>query len=358
MADTPTTALRPSRPTVLLAGEESPSVAQGLLAMRIEESVSGISSCELAIGNWGPVGDGVGFLYFDRRDIDFGKALAVTVAGSSMFSGRITGIEGQFPEGSPPSILLLAEDRLQGLRMVRRTRTFENTTDAMVIRQIAGEHGLSADVSLDGPTHRVIAQVNQSDLAFIRERCRAADAEVWVEERSLNVRRHADRTGGSDTLELGYGHELREFTVVADLAGQASEVTVGGWDVAGKAPIYETVTVAAITAEARAGDSGASILRTALAERKETVAHTAPITGPEAQARAEALYRRRARRFVRGRGLAETSGRLRAGRMVKLAGLGALFNGEYYVVDTRTVFDPLLGLRTEFTAERPFLGRP
>jgi uncharacterized protein len=360
MADTTSSpAVRSARPTILLSGQESASLGQGLLAMRVEESVTGMASCELAIGNWGPIGDGVGFLYYDRGDIDFGKDLAVRVAGDTLFSGRISGMEGQFPDGSPPSLLLMAEDRLQDLRMTRRTRTFENLSDAALIQQIAKDHGLDPDVRLDGPTHRVLAQLNQSDLAFIRERCRAVDAEAWVEDKALRVRTHKDRRQPSgDPLELGYRHELREFTVVADLAGQASELTVGGWDVAGKAAIKETAAASIIQPELDGGDSGASILGAKFADRKATVAHTTPITGSEGKARAETLYRRRARRFVRGEGLAETSGGLRVGRSVKLTGLGPLFSGTYYVVHTRIVFDPLLGLRTEFTAERPSLGRP
>ena len=76
---------------------------------------------------------------------------------------------------------MLAEDRFQDLRMVRRSRTFEDVSDRDVIEQIAGEHGLTTDVDLDGPTYRVLAQVNQSDLAFLRERARAVDAELWLD---------------------------------------------------------------------------------------------------------------------------------------------------------------------------------
>jgi Bacteriophage probable baseplate hub protein len=356
MADAGAPAVRISRPTVLLNGQESPTLAQGMLALRVEESVSGISACELAVGNWGPVRDQPGFLYFDRRDIDFGKPLGISIQGKVLFSGRITGLEGGYPEGSPPTLLLLAEDRLQGLRMTRRSRTFTDVSDESVIRRIAGEHGLTADVQLTGPTHRVLAQLNQSDLAFIHDRCRAQDAEVWVEDRKLLVRRRADRTG--DDMELGYGHELREFTVTADLVDQASEVAVGGWDVSAKQAIMEAATTGAIQPELGGGDAGGAILGTALAARKERVAHTGPITSAEARARAEALYRRRARSFVRGRGLADTDVRLRVGRRVKLTGLGPLFDGRYYITDARHVFDPVLGMRTEFGVERPGLGRP
>jgi len=38
-----------------------------------------------------------------------------------------------------------------------------------------------------------------------------------------------------------------------------------------------------------------------------------------------------ARRFVTGRGVAESSGKLRVGNFVDLQGLGPLFSGKYYV---------------------------
>ena len=63
-------------------------------------------------------------------------------------------------------------------------------------------------------------------------------------------------------------------------------------------------------------------------------------------------------RFLTGRGIAETDARLRVGATVDLQGLGPLFSGKYYVSETRTLFDGVRGLRTEFGAERPGLGRP
>jgi phage protein D len=178
-----------------------------------------------------------------------------------------------------------------------------------------------------------------------------------VEARTLFARRRTDR-GAGQPVELGYGHELRELTAVADLAGQVSELVVGGWDVAGKSAISARATASAVSAELAGGDGGGAILERALASRTAIVAHTAPATTTEAQARADALFRARARRFVRARGLAETSAELRAGRTVRLTGVGPLFEGEYVLTEVRHVFDPVLGLRTEFGAERPGLGRP
>jgi hypothetical protein len=83
-----------------------------------------------------------------------------------------------------------------------------------------------------------------------------------------------------------------------------------------------------------------------------------PLNGEEAQAAAESYYRAMARRFVVGRGVAETSVNLRVGGYVSIGSLGPLFSGRYYLAEERHIFDLEKGARTEFTAERPGLGRP
>src|ERR1041385_4891832 len=105
------------------------------------------------------------------------------------------GLEAAFPEGQSPEITVLAEDRFQDLRMNRRTRSFSDVSDSDVINQIATDHGLSPSVDLNGPTYKVLAQVNQSDLAFIRERARAIDGEVWMDANTLNAKSHSGRAG-------------------------------------------------------------------------------------------------------------------------------------------------------------------
>jgi len=104
--------------------------------------------------------------------------------------------------------------------------------------------------------------------------------------------------------------------------------------------------------------SGPSILSSAIGDRKESLAHTVPLTDAEATSRAESVFRALARRFVVGHGVAEADAGLRAGRYVKLDGLGPLFNGRYALGEVRHIFDNANGIHTEFTAERPGLGQP
>ena len=77
--------------------------------------------------------------------------------------------------------------------MTRRTRTFANVSDRDAATQIAGDHGLTPSIGIDGPTYAVLAQLNQSDLAFLRERARSIDAELWISDTTLNLQPRSKR---------------------------------------------------------------------------------------------------------------------------------------------------------------------
>ena len=150
-----------------------------------------------------------GFLYFDRQIFDFGKSLKITMGGGDasgvIFQGRVMGMEGRYLRSRPPELLVLAEDRLQDLRLTRRTRTFENLSDANLFQQVASQYGLQTNIDANGPTYRVLAQINQSDLAFLRERARAIDAELWIDDSTLNVKSRNRRETDDVTLTFGQG---------------------------------------------------------------------------------------------------------------------------------------------------------
>jgi phage protein D len=346
-----------STPRVGLDGRESEALSAGLVRLRVEEDTAGLCRCEAAFGNWGPVDGGTGFLYLDRKVLEFGRQLRIALGpppAGQVFDGRISAIEADFGDGRPPEVAVLAEDRFQDLRMTRRTRTFADLSDADVAGRIAGEHGLRADLDAPGPTHRVLAQLNQSDLAFLRDRALAIDAEAWVDGDSLGFRARQRREGAP--LTLRYGTELRELTLLADLAGQRSSLAVTCWDVAAKSAIREEATAAAIEPELKGGQSGAATLEAAFGPRPEAVAHSVPLSASESRARAEALFRQRARRFLRGRGVAEGNPQLRVGATIALEGVSPLLEGEFYVAAVSHVYDREAGLRTEFEVERPALG--
>jgi phage protein D len=355
-----TPAVYSPRPTISIDGVEQTALRDGLVGLLVEETSAGLYRCEATFGNWGPQSSGVGYLFFDRQMLDFGKTIKI-VAGAGdangvIFRGRITGIEGRYPRERAPEILVLAEDRLQDLRMTRRTRTFEQVSDATLFQQVASPYGLTAVVDASGPTYPVVAQVNQSDLAFLRERARGVDAELWVEDTTLHVQARASRSAG--TVTLTYGEGLHELSVLADLAEQATGFTVSGWDVAAKQAVQYRAAEAALAGELGADQGGATLLSQAIGTRDQQIVHLLPRTAQEAQALAEAAYRRTARRFVVAEGTAEGDARVVVGARLTLANLGPMFeSGPYYVSRVRHTFDQLSGYLTHFTAERAGIGR-
>jgi len=344
---------RPARPTLEIGGERQTTLESALLSMALSDAVDSIARAEFSFGNWGG-SDNPGFQHFDRKILEFGKDVVVKLGDEIMFDGRIGAITADFPDGGPPTIGVLAEDRLQDLRMTRRSRGFPDKSLGDIVRQIAGEHGLTADVSLSGPTTKLVAQVNQSDLALLYDLARREDAQIWVEGKTL----HAAATRPTDKVELRWAGSLREFHVEADLAHQRTALVAGGWDVSNKEAATHRASDSAISSEVGSLDAGARILASAFAERVDTVAHGVARDSQEAKAIAEAGFRQLARRFVRGQGTAETRPGLRVGATLALTGLGKLFDGDYRMTAVTHLFDLMDGQRSEFSCERPGLGQP
>jgi len=350
------TGLNNARPTILIDGQEDSSLVGGLTNLLIVERTDGLYRCEAKFGNWGPKDDSTDFLYFDRKILEFGKEFQIKLAEDVLFKGKIGALEADFPEGKTPEITVLAEDALQNLRMKRRTRVFSDMSDADIFQKIANEYGLTPSVSASGATHKQLAQVNQSDLAFMRERARTVDAEIWIKDKELNVKTRSNR--GQDKISLKYQGNLREFKVIADLANQRTSVTASGWDTSAKTEIKKEATDSILSSELGSDASGVQILKEKFGDRKETLAHGVPLNSQEAQSIAESHLKRLARQFVVGRGVTEPNAKLRVGAFVELDGLGKLFNGKYYVSEIAHIFDNAKGLRTEFRAERVGIGKP
>lgn len=347
---------------IKIGGQAQPRLNAGLLSLIVEETIEGLYRCEARFGNWGSVNGAVDYLYFDRSLLDFGKEIAVTLgdgeAEAEVFRGAISAIEGQFLPGQPPQIVVLAEDAAFDLRVTRRTRTFEDMTDAEVVEQLAKDHGLRPDVHLQGPRRKVIAQLNQSDLAFLRDRAQRLAAEIWVEGGTLHVQNRRKRRQDSPELSLQFNRGLLEFSVTADTANQYTRVLVSGWDVQAKESLSHSATDSLLSGELNGATSGASVVQAAFGERIDRIVQQVSLTAEETRSLAEAAFLAQARRFVVGTGAARGDARIRVGRAIDLLGLGPLFSGAYYVTEARHVFDRQAGggYTTEFVAERAGIG--
>ncbi len=336
-------------------GELHADVSQNIYTATVEETVAGLYCCELTLLNHGEDG----YFYFDRNDFGFGSEIrfdiVIGAANQPLFQGYIMGLEAVYLEGCGSRLTILAEDKLQDLRMTRRTRTFEDVSDADVMEILAQEHSLQpAFESLSGPSYPLIAQTNLSDLAFLRQCARRLNAELWLDGSTLHIAPRAVR--GTERVSIGYGAGLRSFEVRADLAHQCTECIVSGWDPSSKEAIREQADDSSVSGELNGQMSGGAILQDAFGPRPHAVVHTIPLSSAEAQAVAEARYRERARQFVCGSGVADGDPLIRVGTTLELLQLGQMFDGEYYVTRACHTYGIENGYETEFEVARTWIG--
>jgi phage protein D len=344
-------------PVFTVDGERSADLGRDCVRLEICESADGLRTLKadlVAVGD-DATGPQSKLHYLDGQVVDFGKALTVAVGPEgnqhTVFEGAISGLEAVYADGTPPRVMVYAEDALMRLRMTRRLRSYRNVTDADIARQIAEAQGLQSDVAVDGPRFDVIQQVNQSDLAFLRERARRIQAEVWVEGRTLHLSTRERRAG--TRLTLIKGGDLLSVRLLADLAHQRTEVLVSGYDPMSAAVVDERAGNEVIAAEIASGRTGPQVLATALGESRSMRFRDSAQSGEVARAWAKAEMLRRARGFVQVEGMTRGSPELLVGTLLELQDVGQPFDGPgYYVTSFRHTYDHTSGLRTRFQAER------
>ena len=261
MADDDATAIRPHHaPDDRPGRRPGPADARRRRCSRcaIAETSTGLYRAR-RVRQLGPEGRRTDFLYFDRQMLDFGKELQDRARAPTRCS---TGGSPRSRRASPKATrrrsTVLAEDRFQDLRMTRRTRTFTDVTDADVIhadrRRPRPDAGRRAS-----PARRT--GCSPSSTRATSPSCASAPGRSTPScgcDGSTLERASRARAADGTPVTLDYGNELREFTVLADLAEQRDECDgqrLGRRRQAGRSTRRADDSV--VSGELNGGDSGA-----------------------------------------------------------------------------------------------------
>jgi phage protein D len=360
MVSTTEPALSATSPVFTVGGQTARELGRDCLRLEVEEDTRGLRTMEVhlaatGVGAPGPPGR---MLHLESQELDFGSRIQVSVGPPDgqriVFDGVVSAIEAVFADGAPPAVVIRAEDALMRLRMVRRAHTFTNVTDGGIADAVAGFHGLDSSVAIgpDVPTYPVVQQFNQSDLAFLRERARLVEAEIWCDGQTLHMATRPNRAGTE--LTLVQGGSLLAARLCADLAHQRTTVTVTGYDASARGVIEQEAGGDVIRAEATGGRTGPQVVDLALGTSAAFRVREVPLDQTQARAWARAEMLRRGRRFVTVSGLTRGSPDMVVGSRLTLVDVGQPFDGGgYYATRVRHTFDHTSALRTHFEAERP-----
>lgn len=341
-----------ARPRLRIAGQARPSLAEAMLAAQVRLPLAGMASAELRLLNWGRDADS-GAIGFRFQDLALGDRLEVLMGGGDedrVFDGFITAIEERYGEGAP-QIVLLAEDALHRLARRRSSRAFEDMSLDDVVRQVARDAGLQADVNVSAASGTWY-QHNESDLAFLLRLLAPHDVAPRLADGRLRARdEEADRA----PVALDSGGNADSIRLVADLNQQPLRVEVAGYNLAADSDAEGDSDA---LAPAPAGESAGDLLGGLGWEGEAALPHPFPRSQAEAEALAARGFRLRAKRFLHGEIVCRGDAALRAGREVELSGVSPRLGGRYRVVDCQHRFDATKGFTTRLRVERPDWNRP
>ena len=322
-------------PAVLVNGTALPDRELGLLeSVRVDRSMGLVGRATLtfrdenhrmAASSRFALGVSVELRVFDKPSAKF-------------FVGEVTGVSLD-QVGGEATLRVSVDD--PGYKMASKTHlsSYLDHSYSDAISEIAGRHGLQADVSSTPEVHPYLLQTG-TDLDMLNQLTALAGLAWWVDpDRTLRVR--VPGGGTAQALTLGESEDLLRFSVRA--SGLAvDEVTVSGWDPGRKQAVTGT-------AEATSPRQSQFVIDHAKQTTKRSlkVAELSPHTTKEATELAKALSGRSTLAAVTAKGTCYANAALGPGVDVQVKGAGPA-SGTYTVTAVEHVYDRR-GFLTHFT---------
>jgi hypothetical protein len=342
------TAFISTRPILKVDGQENNNLAASLTTMVVNLPLNGCAHAELHVTNWG-VTEGAETPDFLFGDIGLGSAMEILMAAGdtsqTLFKGEVTGLEERYGDGAPALVVLL-QDKLHRLARSRHSRSFEEQSPDDIVQTIAGDAGLQADANVSivtGSWH----QINESDLAFLLRLLGRFDIALRLDGDALRAR---PEEPDAEPVELSAQDSALSVRLFADLNHQPLHTRVMGYNAAaGEETDHETGALSPAPFDTTAADT----LNQLGWPGDEIVPQPFARTNAEAQAYAEAHFRRQGKRFVYGDVTCQGEPGLRSGREIALDGVSPRMRGTYQVVHCVHRFDNVSGFETHLKVNRP-----
>ena len=333
---------------ILIDKEELDPLESGYVSkVTVSDSVSEMDTFNFTLSNWDP--KTIGFKFIDTDRFGIGKDVEIQMGYrddsrlTTMIKGVVTSWNINFPQGSPPSLVVSGHDYTYMLKNDKETsRTYRNKKDSEIADEIYDRLKKKlpkklTDKKIDDSKYENKYLLQQSsDLAFLHERAGKIGFEFSIKNGIFYFVNPADirpptESEKEDIYSLEWGKNLISFTPRLNINDQITEVTVKGWDVSGNREIKETADRRDLVTVESDGVLGTDFVR----KDKKAVITTQPVESREqAKQLAVAALRQYLYEFLTGK--AKTFGLpdLVCGKYVKLNGLGDRFSGFYYITAT------------------------
>ena len=250
----------------------------------------------------------------------------------SLIKGEVTAIETDFNASQRTTFVVRGYDRSHRLHRTRVNRTFLQQKDSDIASKLAGEAGLSADVTPTSVVYPYLMQTNQTNWEFLYERAQRIGYRLYVQDRKLCFK---PAPASPPTVELKWGLTLERFQSRLTTSDQVSEVLVYGWDPQSKKEIMGKATTATNTMQNRKSansQTGSQVAQQAFGVSGKHILVNQPVfDANDAEKLAQATLDRMAASFMQAECHAGGNPEIKAGSGVDIKDVGTRFSGKYLV---------------------------
>jgi uncharacterized protein len=253
-----------------------------------------------------------------------------------VYKGEIVGLEPMYKGGEKTRILIRAMNQLHRLLRKRKSITFTEKTDQVILNQVVQDAGLTLQWKHETSiTYKHVYQHNLTDLEFLRTRAARMGCHVWCVDQTVYCQQPDLQSGPVTTLSVDESSPdaaLRMFAPRLNSSAIVNKVTVKGWNPETKELISGDASVQSSKLGSETSVAGSGTLGN---EETFTVDH--PIwSQEEAKALAKARLQDASLSYITGEAEVSGSGVFDLGKVVAITananGGDDPFNGNYYIM--------------------------
>jgi Rhs element Vgr protein len=331
MANSPLSNSAPRITFSIIVGGNEINEEYGVEKILIEKEVGRVSLAKIIFVDGDPSKDT--FPISESPDLIPGKDIKIKLGyegtTSDVFEGVITAQSlkaTHYAHKNVSQLIVTCHDKAFKMGLVPKTVNYKDKKDSEVMSSIISTYGLSKDIGATTFKHPNLVQYNASDWDFVLDRAKANGMIVICDAGKLDIK--APDVSGTPILDLDYGTNIMSFNAELDSKSQLQAASFQSWASAtqklakGVGAEATVTTLGNITALNLSKDSGKPELAISTSTPEDAVLL-------KSMADAEMLFSRLSK--IKGTVSFVGSSLPNPGKLIKLEGFGARFNGTAYI---------------------------
>lgn len=333
-----------------------------IFAVEVRAAIGRIPSATIIVGdgdmptNKWPIADSATFVPGTAITIKAGRGNDEHI----IFEGIVVALGARIDQANASRLHIECQDKSVKMSLGRANANHVHKTDSDIISALIRAHGLTADVATTATTYRELVQYGCTDWDFMLVRSEANGMVVIADAGKVVVKPPA--TGGEPVLEVTWGTDLFDFRADIDARSQIETTNAFAWDPKNQAIVQASAPAKTLN---RQGNLHAAALAGALDRKPQTLQSATMLDHGALQAWARAQQVKAGLARIQGSMAFTGSAKAKVGSLVKLAGVGARYDGSVYLGavtheisdgEWRTRAD--FGLPATWFAERPDVSAP